>query len=95
MTREEALRILRENQPEWAPFGVKSLALFGSVARDEAGPESDVDLLVEFEKPVGLLQFVRLQIHLAALLGHHVDLVTRDALRPIMRPQILAEVVYA
>jgi predicted nucleotidyltransferase len=73
----------------------KEGAALGSVALDSAGPESDVDLLVEFEKPVGLLQFVRLQIQLAANRSRHVDLVTRDALRPIMRPQILAEVVYA
>ena len=95
MPREKALRILQEHRAQLALFGVKSLGLFGSVARNEAKPESDLDLLVEFDKPVGLFEFVRLQMHLASLFGHDVDLVTSDALRPIMRPQIMAEVIYA
>ena len=95
MRRDEILRLLREHQAELSRFGVRSLAVFGSVARDEARPESDVDILVEFGEPVGLFEVVRLQTHLQELLGRQVDLVTRDALRPTMRDQILNEAVYA
>ena len=57
MRRDEALRLLAAHREEIARFGVKSLAIFGSVARDEAGPDSDVDVLVEFSVPVGLSHF--------------------------------------
>ncbi|MBK9713413.1 MAG: nucleotidyltransferase family protein [Kouleothrix sp.] len=76
-------------------MGVSSLAVFGSVAREEAGAESDVDILVEFGQPVGLFEFVRLQQRLEALLGRRVDLVTPDALRPTMRDRILHEAIDA
>jgi len=55
MRQQEALAILSTHQTALKGFGVKSLLLFGSVARDEARADSDVDLLVEFERPVGLL----------------------------------------
>lgn len=95
MRRDEVLTILRAHQAEIAAFGVSSLALFGSVARDEAGPESDVDLLVEFDRPVGLFTLVRLQNFLAALLGRPVDLVPRDAIKKQFRDRVLKEAVDA
>jgi predicted nucleotidyltransferase len=95
MRRDQILSVLREHQPELESHGVSSLALFGSVARDEAGSESDVDILVEFDRPVGLFEFVRLQMRLEVLLGLPVDLVTPDALRQTMRDRILGEAVYA
>ena len=95
MRRDEILAVLREHQPELDTLGVSSLALFGSVARGEAGPESDIDILVEFARPVGLFEFVRLQMRLEALLGRQVDLVTLDAVRQTMRDRILGEAVYA
>ncbi len=62
MKRDEIIRILNEHRAELAKqYGVKSLALFGSVARDEATPASDVDLLVEFDRPVGLFGLFALQ----------------------------------
>ncbi|HVN56266.1 MAG TPA: nucleotidyltransferase domain-containing protein [Anaerolineaceae bacterium] len=61
MERERVLNILRQHWAEISSFGVKSLALFGSVARDEARPDSDVDLLVEFDRPVGLFGLIALQ----------------------------------
>jgi uncharacterized protein len=60
MKRNDVLDILKSQRVRLQDFSVKSLTLFGSVARDEATSESDVDLLVEFEKPVSLLTFVRL-----------------------------------
>ena len=70
------LEILRRHRAELQEAGVKSLKLFGSVVRGESRPESDIDILVEFCKPVGLLAFVRLKQRLAELLGAPVDLVT-------------------
>lgn len=95
MRRDEVLTILAEHKAEIAAFGVKSLALFGSVARDEARPDSDVDLLVEFERPVGLFTLVRLQNYLIELLGRQVDLVQRDAIKEQLRERILQEAIDA
>ncbi|MEO7908187.1 MAG: nucleotidyltransferase family protein [Roseiflexaceae bacterium] len=95
MQRDQALETIRNHRNELLDFGVSSLAVFGSVARDTARPASDVDVLVEFNTPVGLFTFVRLQQHLEALLGCRVDLVTPDAIRPTMRASILAEATRA
>jgi len=75
--------------------GVRSLDLFGSVARGDSGPRSDVDLLVEFDSPVGLFHFFRLQRRLEAILGRPVDLVMKDAIKRQMRTRIMAEAVSA
>lgn len=96
MRRDEALAILRTHMEELrTSFGVGSLSLFGSVARDEAGPESDVDLLVEFDRAVGLFDFIRLRDRLAEVLNRRVDLVTPDALKRQLRDRILGEAVRA
>jgi len=95
MKRNEVVRILTEHQKELSEkYGVKSLALFGSVARDEANPKSDVDVLVEFNRPVGLFGLFALQDYLEALLGCPVDLGTPDSLKPRLRTKVLAECVY-
>jgi predicted nucleotidyltransferase len=94
MKRENVLSLLRAHQEELrAEYGVKSLVLFGSVARDEAGPASDVDLLVEFNKPTGYFGLVRLQLRLEEILGCAVDLGTPGALRPAMRHRIREETI--
>ncbi len=95
MTREEAIRRLAASQPELAALGVRSLDLFGSVARGEAGPDSDVDLLVDFDRPVGLFHFFRVQRRLEEILGCKVDLVMRDAVKRQLRDRIFAEAVRA
>lgn len=71
--------------------GVVSLVLFGSVARREARPDSDVDLVVEFDRPVGYFALFRLQDQLAEWLGRPVDLMTADSLRPELRERVLRE----
>lgn len=93
MTRDEVLAILRAHRAELAAFGVKSLALFGSFARDEARPDSDVDLLVEFapEAHVGLFELIDLKERLEQLLGRKVDLVPREGLKPRLRPIVERE----
>ena len=95
MRREEVLRVLSREKATISGFGVASLSVFGSVGRDEARAESDVDLLVEFVRPVGLFQFVRLRRFLEGLLGVRVDLVTPAALKPQLREQILREAIRA
>jgi predicted nucleotidyltransferase len=74
-------------------FSVKSLSLFGSVARNEATAESDVDLLVEFDRPVGYFGLFALQDHLEKLLGCHVDLGTLNSLKPNIRERVLGELI--
>jgi hypothetical protein len=78
---------------------IRQLSLFGSVLREDFGPDSDIDVLVEFEPGarVGLIKFVGIQDELADILGREVDLVTRNALKPLIRDDILnsAEVIYA
>jgi predicted nucleotidyltransferase len=58
MKRSEAMKIIGQHQTDLIRLKVKSLAIFGSVARDEARPDSDIDLLVEFSAPVGMFEFV-------------------------------------
>lgn len=94
MSRQEVLSTLRAQQATLhARFGVTRLDLFGSVARDEAGQDSDVDLLVEFDRPIGLFRFLELQNHLEDLLHCGVDLGTPQSLKPRIRDRVLAEAV--
>ncbi len=95
VTREEAQRCLFEQRGELAELGIRSLDIFGSVARGEAAPGSDVDLLVEFDRPIGLFHFFRAQRRLEQILGCRVDLVMRDAVRPQLRDRIFREAVRA
>jgi len=74
-------------------FRVQKLALFGSVARDEASENSDVDVLVDFEGRADFDRFMDLKFYLEDLLGAKVDLVTQDGLRPRMRPEIEREAI--
>ncbi|MHB8067519.1 MAG: nucleotidyltransferase family protein [Desulfobaccales bacterium] len=91
MAKKSLIEILRHHQKELQDAGVKSLRLFGSVVRGEARADSDIDILLEFSRPVGLLAFVRLKNRLAELLGRPVDLVTPEALKPTLREGILSE----
>ncbi|MCS7133172.1 MAG: nucleotidyltransferase family protein [Nitrososphaerota archaeon] len=75
-------------------FHVKEIAVFGSLVRDERRKTSDVDLLVGFEEPPSLFEFMDLEEYLSQLLGMEVDLVTRDALKPRIGERILKEAVF-
>ncbi|HEX8272358.1 MAG TPA: nucleotidyltransferase family protein [Longimicrobiaceae bacterium] len=92
MRRDEALRMLREHRAELEALGVRSLALFGSVARDEAGPESDVDLLVDLDAPT-FSGYMDAKFYLEDLLCRKVDLVTEDGLRPRVRPYVERDLI--
>jgi len=80
-------------------YGVKELSLFGSAARGELRPESDIDVMVEFEPEarIGLIAFESLVSDLEVLIGRQVDLVTKRGLKPWVRPEVLkqARVIYA
>lgn len=94
MNRAQALQVLTLAKPELARrFGVVRLALFGSTARDEARPSSDVDIVVGFDGPATSRRYFGVQFHLEDALGCSVDLVTEKALRPELRPFIEREAV--
>ena len=94
MTRlTEIIERVESHKAELRNFHVRSLALFGSTARDEAGPESDVDMLVEFDEPVDLFVFCDVEAFLARVVGRNVDLVLQDSVKPLLRERILAEAV--
>ena len=95
MVKDDILLALRSHLAEIRAFGVIHVAVFGSVARGESSAGSDVDILVQFDHPVGLFAFARLQRYLEELLGRSVDLVTPGAIRPEMREAVLSEAVYA
>ena len=93
--RDEVIRTLQANRSELAiTYGVRNLALFGSLARDEATDQSDIDLLVEFDRAVGYFGLVALQDHLADLLRRPVDLGTLASLKPRIRQQVEQDLVY-
>jgi predicted nucleotidyltransferase len=75
-------------------FAVKQIGIFGSYVRNEQTAKSDADILVEFDRPVGLFKFMELEEYLAKLLKTKVDLVSKNALKPYMGRHILNEVVY-
>jgi predicted nucleotidyltransferase len=95
MGRDEILELLRQHMAETRTFGVSRLAVFGSVARGDERADSDVDILVEFDRPVGFFALARLQRYLEGVIGRTVDLVTPGALRPEMRDAILRDALYA
>ena len=95
MKRAKAIQLLDQCWTELSEeHGVKLLALFGSVARDEAGEHSDVDLLVEFDRPVGLFGLFSLQDRLEEILGCSVDLGTPNSLKPRIRAEVMREAVH-
>ena len=95
MERDEVLLLLKSRKRRLKKFGVHSLSIFGSIVRNQARKNSDVDILVNFEKPVGLFEFARLKLYLEELLGREVDLVTPEALRKELREDILKEAIRA
>jgi hypothetical protein len=95
MKRAQVIAILNKHRIILSEhYGVKSLALFGSVARDEASANSDVDLLVDFDRPVGLFGLFALQDYLETILGCSVDLGTPNSLKPRIREKVLSESMY-
>jgi predicted nucleotidyltransferase len=94
MKREKLIAFLKDNAAEIQGYGVKSLALFGSVARDEATAKSDVDLLVEFEGKVTFDCYMDLKFFLEDSLGCPVDVVSKKMLKPQIRDVVEREAIY-
>jgi len=89
------LTSLRDKKPLlMKQYGVNTLGVFGSFVRGEQGENSDVDILVGFNEPIGLLKFVALKNQLSEMLGKDVDLVMKSVLRSKIGERILEEVIY-
>ncbi|NJN91646.1 MAG: nucleotidyltransferase family protein [Leptolyngbyaceae cyanobacterium SL_5_14] len=93
MRREEVLSLIATHHEELKRLGVKKLNLFGSVARNQAHSESDVDFLVEFSIEAGLFDLFRVQHYLEDLLECKVDLGTEDALREHLREPVMKDII--
>lgn len=96
-TKDQILDVLQGLRPELeARYNVKTIGLFGSALRGgEQGPQSDIDVLVEFRSPIGLFKFLELEELLAERLGGKVDLVSKKALKRKSDVRSLSEVVVA
>jgi predicted nucleotidyltransferase len=91
---EELKKILTQHKEVLKKqFKVKNIAIFGSYVRGEQNQESDIDILVEFQEPVGFL-FIHLADYLEEILGVRVDLLTPDAIKPNRRRYIMEDLVY-
>jgi uncharacterized protein len=86
-------RLQRSKERLFQKYALKSMALFGSYARNEARKESDIDILVEFSKPVGF-EFIDLAVELEEMLEHKVDLVSKKGVKPQMLPFIEKDLIY-
>jgi len=94
-TLEEIKDIIQQHKEELKKdYGVKEIGIFGSYVRREQKNTSDVDILIELEKPVGFVKFLKLEKRISDLLGVRVDLVTKKALKPYIGQRILQEVQY-
>jgi hypothetical protein len=94
MNRNDILNKLRELKPFLnREYSVKEIGLFGSFASDSARDDSDIDLLIELEKPIGW-KFFSLEIYLEQIFGRKIDLVTKNALRDRLKEDILNKVNY-
>jgi predicted nucleotidyltransferase len=92
LTRDAVLYRLRKSYPDLSrQFGVRRIGLFGSFARETANEASDVDLIIDFERPIGL-EFVELVDYLEALLGRRVDVLTRAGLQGIRLPVVARQI---
>jgi len=95
MRKDEALKLLAQHKPELIRrFGITDLALFGSTVRNEARPDSDIDVLVSFDGPATSKRYFGVQFYLEDLLGCTIDLVTDKALRPQLKPYVEASAIH-
>ena len=93
----ESLQILKNHQSELQCRGVQHAAVFGSVVRDEARLDSDVDILIDLDptRPMGLFEYATLKLYIDALFGGAADVVNRKTLKPLLRDTIMREAVDA
>jgi hypothetical protein len=94
MTRRTVITRIRKHRAQLTRLGVKSLSIFGSVARGEERPDSDVDILVEFEGRATFDRYMDTKFYLEELLGCKVDLVTPKTIKPRMKPYIMRDLIH-
>ena len=97
MNREQVIKILREHETELRRRGVLHAGLFGSMARGDATPGSDIDILIALEPnaPIGVFEYVSITQYLADLFPNRVDVANRDRLKALVRPSVERDSVYA
>ena len=94
-TFEEIKEILQKHKDELKEqYGLKEIGIFGSYVKGEQNEERDLDILIELEKPIGFVKFMKLENALSRLIGIRVELVTKKALKPYIGQRILQEVEY-
>lgn len=95
-TLDGVLEALRAREPELRRFGVSHAAVFGSVARGEATPDSDIDVLVELdpEHPMGIFEYARLKLYINEILHGAGDVVNRKTIKPLLRESILHDAIH-
>src|ERR1700760_4790307 len=96
MNSREILSKLRENEPALRARGVTHAALFGSCARGDNRPDSDIDIMVEFDSAahVTVFNYAGLKDYIASLFDRRVDVVNRDGDKPYVRPAAMADAIY-
>lgn len=92
-SRDDLVKVLKSKRTVYKRYGVKSLALFGSAARDRLNKRSDVDVLVQFDQPTWA-NYIGLKFYLEDLLGRQVDLVTPKGLKSAARPSVEKDLLY-
>src|SRR5271165_7182303 len=97
MKRDEIIRTLKEREADLRAHGVMHAALFGSVARDEQRPDSDIDILVDLDPTIvsTIFDYAGLKDYVASLFQGPVDVIDREALKPRVRPRAAADAIYA
>ena len=97
MNRNDALAILRQSETALRARGVQRIAVFGSVSRGDNRADSDLDIMIEIapDARIGVFEYVGLKEYIESLFEGPVDVVSRDALKPYVRPAVTADAVYA
>jgi predicted nucleotidyltransferase len=97
MKRDEIIAKLKAAEPALRARGVRRAAVFGSVARGENRPDSDIDIMIEVDPDahITVFEYVDLKEYVAGLFGGRVDVVSRDGLKPYVRPAATADAIYA
>jgi hypothetical protein len=99
MTKDEVIATLRRHQAELEEQGVQHAALFGSLARDEAGPDSDIDIMIDIEpeasRTMGIFDLVELQLLIGDLFEGRVDVVESEGFKRHVKPSAVRDAIYA